>query len=471
MTTSSTGQYSAAASGQEKRPESAEPTITLEVLPRPNSTPVIPDGGFRAWATVAGSFLIMFCGFGYGSSFGVYQDFYVREYLVTSSSSAISWIGSVNIFIILAGGFISGRLHDRGYFYPLMWGGSFFIILSLFMLSLARPNQFYQVFLAHGIANGIGGGMTYVPCVAIISHHFQRRRALAMTIVASGSSLGAVIHPIMLNNTLRSNLGFGNAVRASAGLVSGLLILACLLLRTRLPPSKEPLHMWQTLKKAGRDVPYVVGTFGLVIFTTGYYYPLFFLQLNAVEHGIDSTFAFYALVIMNSASAVGRILPGILSQRVGIKLMVTVASGLGSILIFAMIAMHDLPSVVSIGVLYGFFAGGVATLMGPLFTVLTDDMTELGTRMGAAFAFSGVGILLGPPIDGVLLTDHFVWWRPAVFSGTMAGVGFLCFLTVLIIHKPRGAVSDNDKDSELVPVPVPVPIPATPVPVLTEAEP
>lgn len=24
---------------------------------------------------------------------------------------------------------------------------------------------------------------------------------------------------------------------------------------------------------------------------------------------------------------------------------------------------------------------------------------------------------LGPPIDGALLTGHFVWWRPALFSG------------------------------------------------------
>lgn len=43
--------------------------------------------------------------------------------------------------------------------------------------------------------------MTYVPCVAVISHHFQKRRALAMTIVASGSSLGhscSTLHLVLL---------------------------------------------------------------------------------------------------------------------------------------------------------------------------------------------------------------------------------------------------------------------------------
>ncbi|KAJ7347874.1 MFS general substrate transporter [Mycena albidolilacea] len=403
----------------------------------PNPTIAIPDGGFHAWATVAGSFLIMSCGFGYGSSFGVYQDFYVRTYLLNSSSSAISWIGSVNIFIVLAGGLISGRLHDRGYFYPLIWGGSFLIVLSLFMLSLARPNQFYQVFLAQGIANGVGSAMTYVPCVAVVSHHFQKRRALAMTIVASGSSLGAVIHPIMLNHTLRSQLGFGNAVRASAGLIGGLLIISCLLMRTRLPPSKQPSNLSQSLWKFARDKPYMSGTLGIGIYTIGFYYPLFYLQLDAIKHGIDPTFAFYAIVIMNTSSFAGRLFPGLVLHLWGVKSMITVASGCGAILILVMIATHNTASVVTIGILYGFFAGCIVTLIGPLMVVLTDDMSELGARMGISYAFSGLGILIGPPIDGLLLTNDFVWWRPALFSGLMAVVGFCFMLAMLVLHKRK----------------------------------
>ncbi|KAJ7035133.1 MFS general substrate transporter [Mycena alexandri] len=408
--------------------------------PPPNPRVVIPDGGFQAWATVAGSFLIMFCGFGYCSSFGVYQDFYVRTYLLDTSPSAISWIGSVNIFIVLSGGFIAGRLHDRGYFYSLMYGGSLLMALSLFMLSLARPNQFYQVFLAQGIAHGLGAGLTYVPCVAVLSHHFTQRRALAMAIVASGSSLGAVVHPIMLNNTLRSQLGFAGAVRASAGLISGLLLVACLLMRTRVvpPAPKQPdVNFMQTVRRFVRDRAYVVASIGLGIYTIGFYYPLFYLQLDAVQHGIDPTFAFYVLVIMNASSFLGRLFPGLVAHRWGVKPMITAAAGCGAALILAMSAFHDLASTVTIGVLYGFCAGSIIGLMGPLLAVLTDDMSELGTRMGISVALSGVGILIGPPIDGLLLTSEFIWWRPALFSGVMAVVGFFCFLFVLLLHRRK----------------------------------
>lgn len=135
-----------------------------------------------------------------------------------------------------------------------------------------------------------------------------------MSIVSSGSALGAVIHPIMLNNTLRSSLGFANAVRGSAGLISGLQLVACLLMRPRLPPSKTQPPFWSSLRRFSGDAPYVLASVGwappststasaaemymrtrLSVYTVGFYFPIFYLQLDAVTHGIDETFSFYAV--------------------------------------------------------------------------------------------------------------------------------------------------------------------------------
>ena len=85
-----------------------------------------------------------------------------------------------------------------------------------------------------------------------------------MSIVAAGSSFGSVIHPIMLNNTLNSSLGFGNSVRASAGLVTGMLLLACFLMRTRLPPPAKVTPIVPATRKFVKDGAYVAATFGYV---------------------------------------------------------------------------------------------------------------------------------------------------------------------------------------------------------------
>ncbi|KAJ7288634.1 MFS general substrate transporter [Mycena rebaudengoi] len=420
----------------------SEPTQPkVDVLSAGSGTvvpPTFPEGGLQAWCTVAGAFLIQFCGFGYTTSFGVYQDFYVREYLSDSSSSAISWIGSVNALLVISWGLVAGRFYDRGHFHALVYGGCLLSSFSLFMLSLCKPQQFYQIFLAQGLGAGLAAGTVYIPSVAVVSHYFQKRRAFAMSIVASGSSLGAVIHPIMLNNTFH-RLGFANAVRASAGLVSGMLLIACLLMRPRLPPPKTNPQFFKSLRRFGRDRAFVFLTAAMSTYTIGFYFPLFYLQLDAVTHGIDQTFAFYSLVILNASSFFGRLAPGMLAQKLGVLNMVTGAAGCGAVLILGMIGLDSVASVVVIGVIYGFCAGVFVTLMAPLVALLTDDIGELGLRMGVAFAFVGIGGLIGPPINGALLTKHFVWWRPALFSGLMAMVGFGFFAATLITVRRRNA--------------------------------
>lgn len=183
-----------------------------------------------------------------------------------------------------------------------------------FALSCLKPLELksWQIFLAQGLGAGIGAGIVFVPSVAIVSHYFLKRRALAMSIVASGSSLGAVVHPIMLNNTLRSHLGFANAVRASAGLVSALLLVACLLMRPRLPPPKSKSQFWKSFRRFIHDRAFIFATLGhvssllivsdvidkfsrMATYTIGFYFPLFFLQLDAISHGISQKFAFYSV--------------------------------------------------------------------------------------------------------------------------------------------------------------------------------
>jgi len=403
--------------------------------PQDNATPDFPEGGWRAWATVAGAFCSQMCGFGYTTSFGVYQDYYTRFYITSESPSTIAWIGSVNSFLVIASGLFAGRLYDKGYFYHMIYGGSCLIVFSLFMLSLSHPDHIYQNFLTQSIGHGIGAGLMYVPSLAVLSHYFVKKRALAMSIVATGASLGAVVHPIMLNN-LFVKISFGNAVRASAGLNAGLLLIACLLMHPRLPPPDHTPNLWKSLKKFLRDGPYVSAAIGLMAFPIGMYFPLFFIQLDAVKHGLSRNFAFYALVIVNGSSCVGRLSPGIVVRYIGVVPFILLSTGMCAIMIFALIGVTTVTGFVVFGILYGFSAGAFIALMAPLIAVLSDNMSELGLRMGIAFTLCGVGALAGPPISGALLSERFIWWKPAVFSGTFGLLGTAMFgVMAYLLHR------------------------------------
>ena|ERR1700722_16942559 len=135
----------------------------------------------------------------------------------------------------------------------IMISGSIIYVISMFMLSLVRQDQYYQVrllslpfhpphkytqaFLSQGLGMGIGQGMLFLPALTIVNHHFRRRKALATGIVVTGASAGGIIFPIMLEK-LSHRFTFPNAIRATAALVAVLLILANSLMRTRLEPNK-----------------------------------------------------------------------------------------------------------------------------------------------------------------------------------------------------------------------------------------
>ncbi|KIJ63093.1 hypothetical protein HYDPIDRAFT_29781 [Hydnomerulius pinastri MD-312] len=446
----------------------SEPTTLCDKEKALVDVPEVPihEGDLLGLSTALGAFLVQLCSYGYTIAFGVYQDYYTQNYLSSYNSSAISWIGSTNAFLFEILGFVSGRLYDRGYFYHLMVGGSALQAVSLFMLSLAKPGQYYQIFLSQGVASGIASGLLFVPSLAVLSHHFDDHVAMAMTFVASGTCLGGVVHPIMLNNTINGKLGFANGVRASAGLVSGLLLIACLLVRTRMRPSSDHVKFLVAAKKCLHDSAYLFGVSGLTAFIIWFYYPLFYLQLDAVTHGLDRTFSFYSvescfeslpwvsthllshvkLVIMNASSFVSQIITGLVANRFGVDNMIIVSSFGATVLLFGLIGVRTVASVVAIGVIYGFFAGAFLALWGPVLTLLTPDLSELGVRLGIACVVMALGGLIGPPISGALLTDRYIWYRGAIFNGAVAAFGtiMLVVMKVMLDRRRRDSKALSD---------------------------
>ncbi|KAL4073697.1 major facilitator superfamily domain-containing protein [Scleroderma citrinum] len=405
--------------------------VTLDE-PSPPASPTvsvdkIPDGGREAWCTALGSFLAQFCGFGYSFAFGVYQDYYSRRYLPHESPSAISfvlfrlctvWIGGVTAYLVSSIGLICGPLHDRGYFYPVFISGAILQCLSLFMLSLAQPGSYYQIFLAQGVGSGLAQGVMYVPSYAVLSQHFNRRRALVMSIVAAGAPLGGIVHTMMLNKLINGPIGFKTGVLISAGFVTVLLFFSCLLMRTRyrLHPSVPPIGVWKASKKCICDVPFMLMVIGFLLYQTAFLYPFYYFQVDAIKHGLSLSFSFYSLVIVNAGNFCGRTSAGLLSPLIGVPdlaILSTVACG---VLLVGMVWLGSVASFAVLGFLYGAFSGMNIAMMAPFMALLTANPSELGMRMGISFFITGVKqIIEGPPISGALLTDRYHWWAPVLF--------------------------------------------------------
>ena len=167
----------------------AEKNNTAE--PKPTGEPPLPpppiDSGFVPWLQVLGSFAMWTNCWGLVNSYGVFQTYYVFISLSNKTPSQISWIGSLQAFLLVFVGVLSGPLMDKGHFYILNVLGSFFVVFGLIMTSLCE--EFWQIMLAQGVTVGLGCGLLFVPSAAIIGQYFVRRRALASSVASIGSGL------------------------------------------------------------------------------------------------------------------------------------------------------------------------------------------------------------------------------------------------------------------------------------------
>ncbi|CAL1703508.1 unnamed protein product [Somion occarium] len=411
----------------------SEKSIPIQELQVP--AVVVPDGGARAWASVAGGWIIAFCTVGYAQSFGVFEDLYTLA--GASTATNIAWIGSFQLFMAFAMGLPAGKLFDAGYFHHLQIAGGLLFVFSLFMLSLADTSKFYQIFLSQGVGVGLGSGLIFLPSLSVQAHHWKERRALAMGIVMTGASVGGIVHPIMHNQLFHGSTGFTWTVRASAFMTLGLLVIANCLMTTRLPPKKNAPK--PPIGEVFSNRAFMIVAVGCFLVFWGFYFPYFYLQLFVDIHGLDRTFAFYTLAILNAGSILGRLIPNLLADRYGnLNVMIPICF-VNGILVFAMFGVKSIAGAAVFSLLYGFTSGSFISLIPPLIGAFSPDINKIGIYMGVGFFITSWASLTGTPISGQLLGTHFAWWKPIVFSGVvmLAGTVFVIAGRLLVV-KERG---------------------------------
>ena len=134
---------------------------------------------------------------------------------------------------------------------------------------------------------------------------FFKRRALALGVMASGSSVGGVIFPIMVNQLI-PKLGFPWTMRIGAFMILGLGTTGILTVRSRFPPVKRPVVLKEFVVPLKEPV-FTLLTFGCFLFFLGMFLPINFLILQASTVGMSRNLANYLIPIFNAARYVNQI--------------------------------------------------------------------------------------------------------------------------------------------------------------------
>ncbi|KFY81287.1 hypothetical protein V500_11548 [Pseudogymnoascus sp. VKM F-4518 (FW-2643)] len=335
-----------------------------------------PDGGWSGWMQVAFSHLVMMNTWGAINSFGVFQTYYVTA--LNRSPSDISWIGSIQVFLLFFIGTFTGRLTDAGYFRPVFLAGSFLVVFGLFMSSLST--EYWQLFFAHGVCCGLGNGCLFCPSMSLLSTYFTKNRSLAIGIAAAGSATGGMLFPAIVQQLL-PKIGFAWTMRTLGFIQIGSFFICNLGIKPRISARKTgALIDWKSFE----DATYVLFAAGMFFVFWGVYFAYYYLGSFAQSIiGILPTESINLLVVLNGVGVLGRTGPNFLADRYfgpmnTLISVVLVSSGLS----FAWVGVTSRGGLYAWAVIYGVFSAAVQSLFPATLSSLTTDLRMAGTRMG-----------------------------------------------------------------------------------------
>lgn len=386
-----------------------------------------PDQG-RAWLAMIGAAFGLYSSFGYVNVVGLYEAYYLHHQLSDYSASTISWITSLQVFILFVGGIFFGRIAEMYGPQKLAAVGSIFTITGIMTTSVCT--EYYQFLLAQGICTSIGNSAIYYASLLAAATWFDKKRSTALGVVVAGSSLGGTTLPFIFTK-LQPRIGFPQTVRAIGYLMIGVCLICTLLVSSRFPPNKQLRKDFFNFRQEV-IVPYsqmstVLLTVAMFFSFWGLFTAIGYMPTHAIAHGVSEQTAYYMVSIYNGSSFIGRILPGFVADKVGAYNMHSFFTVLCGIFLLAMwIPAKTNSVIIAFCSCFGVISGATVSLFPALVACVTPPR-EVGRRMGVISFLYSFSALTAMPIAGQILhsnNDSFTGLQ--VWAGVTMLVGGVC---------------------------------------------
>ncbi|XP_077151033.1 monocarboxylate transporter 1 [Ranitomeya variabilis] len=206
-----------------------------------------PEGGW-GWVVVVGAFVSI--GFSYAFPKSITVFFKDIEVIFGATSSEVSWISSIMLAVMYAGGPISSVLVNKYGSRPIMIGGG--LLSGIGLIGASFCNTVSQLYFCIGVIGGFGLAFNLNPALTMIGKYFFKKRPIANGLAMAGS-------PVFLSTLAPMNQYFYNIFgwRGSFLILGGLLLNCCVAgsLMRPIGPKPEDLKKKVTkevLEEAGK---------------------------------------------------------------------------------------------------------------------------------------------------------------------------------------------------------------------------
>ncbi|MFH0726786.1 MAG: MFS transporter [Pseudomonadota bacterium] len=310
------------------------------------------------------------------------------------------------------------------------------VMMGSGLILASRVTELWQFYVAYGIIVSIGLSGAYTIGSAVTSRWFERKRGLALGLVAAGAGFGTLAL-VPFAQYLISAFNWSTAfiiIGAGAGFFT---IATAFLLKPAPKPMEHPKEAAATscrvplsdvsLRSAilSREMLILVVTFSLINFCIQMI--MIHLVNYATDIGISSFQAAGFLGIIGVVSIVGRLFMGGVSDRIGTYNSLIVCSILLLVSLIVLFFNISPWGFYVFAVLFGFSYGGEIPQL-PMFIAQIFGIRAMAALMGVVVFIGTIGGALGPWVGGKIFDST----QNYHYAFAIAGAASLIRLSLVI---------------------------------------
>lgn len=384
-----------------------------------------PEGGW-GWAVVVGAFISI--GFSYAFPKSITVFFKEIEAIFDATASQVSWISSIMLAVMYAGGPISSILVNKFGSRPIIILGG--CLAGSGLVAASFCNTVEQLYFFIGVVGGLGLAFNLNPALTMIGKYFYHRRPIANGIAMAGSPVFlSTLAP--LNSWLYDAFGW----RGSFLILGGLLLNCCVagsLMRPIGPKPQPPKPDAEVgdgkaaeAAQPKKTVLQTINSFidltlfkhrgfllylsGNVIMFFGLFAPLVFLSNYAKSKDISKEKAAFLLSILAFVDMFARPSMGMLANtkwvRPRVQYFFAAAVLYNGVCHVLAPLSEDYTGFVVYAIFFGFAFGWLSAV---LFETLMDlvGAQRFSSAVGLVTIVECGPVLLGPPLTGSLVNYY-----------------------------------------------------------------
>ncbi len=357
------------------------------------------------------------------------------EFAIDRGDASVPYLATMGGFAL--GGIFMGRISDRfGVTIPLLVGT---VMLCIGYTLAAQTENLWQFVAVQALLIGMLGGSAFLgPLVADVTMWFQKRRGIAVAIVASGNYISGAIWPPIMQFAI-DEFGWRQA-HVGIAVVCGIIMIPLAFVMRHRPPDTETANSTAP-PVALKDLPVSSSTLQLLLVVAGLAcciamsMPQVHIVAYCVDLGYGAQRGAEMLSLMLGFGVVSRVASGLIADKIGGLGTLMLGTMAQCLALFLFLPFDGLYQLYLVSAFFGLAQGGIV----PSYALIVRDYfpaREAATRISLVLMMTVAGMAIGGWLTGEIQAQTGSY-EMAFLNGIMFNLVNMSIAGWLLINRMR----------------------------------